>query len=419
MSRKILFLCHRVPYPPDKGDRIRSYHILQLLRSLGEVTLGYLADGPVSEQTEAWLAEKCRNVVCERVGRYSRWLHAARTMFLGKSLTDGLFYSTRFRRRVDELLQTEEFDSIVCFSSSVVQYVAKRGLDSRTVVDLVDVDSQKWFDYAARSWFPLSWLFRWEAGRVRRIESSVANSKAVVVCTEPEAAVYRSFCPNGNSTVIPNGVDLDYFAPDISTTTADCVFIGYLDYRANVDGLQWFCRNVWPRLREIHPNAVFQVVGRNAVPAVTRLATVPGVDVVGEVADVRKYLHGSRVVVAPLQIARGVQNKVLEAMAAAKPVVATPQALTGIDAVHRLHALSAESIDEWVACITSLWSSEQMANEMGNRARQYVQTHHRWNACLTPFKQLVEESSDQSESNALKQSATLETTSAAGYSSTI
>lgn len=418
MTRKILFLCHRVPYPPDKGDRIRSYHILQLLRSMGDVTLGYLADGPVPEQTKTWLGEKCDEVICEPVGTYSRWWHAAKSLLTGKSLTEGLFYSARFGSRIDRLLKAEEFDTVVCFSSSIVQYVLNRGLDSRTVVDLVDVDSQKFLDYAARSYFPFSWLFRWEANRVRRIETTVAGTKAVVVCTEPEAALYRSFCSQGTSAVIPNGVDLDYFSPTKTAPTADCVFVGYLDYRANVDGLQWFCTNVWPRLREINPNAVFQIVGRKAGTAVQKLATIPGVELVGEVADVRASLHGARVVVAPLQIARGVQNKVLEAMSTGKAVVATPQALTGINAIPRVHLLSAETIDEWVSSIESLWSNSQMANEIGNRARQYVQTHHRWDSCLAPFSRLVEDTEFAASTNG-EQSGTLETSSIAGYSSTI
>jgi sugar transferase (PEP-CTERM/EpsH1 system associated) len=390
MSRDILFLCHRVPYPPDKGDRIRSYHILKLLASMGDVTVGYLSDGMESSQTERWLEQNCKHVVCEPVGRYKRWMHAAAMMLRGRSATEGLFYSARFRRRIDRLLEEVDFDAVVCFSSSVVQYVAGRGLESRTIVDLVDVDSQKWLDYAERAPRPVSWLFGWEASRVRRIETDVSRAKAVVVCTKPEAEIYRGFCPAENSAVIANGVDFEYFAPANSDLRSDCVFIGYLDYRANVTGLQWFCEHVWPRLRASNPHAIFQIVGRNAVPAVVDLGDIPGVEVVGAVDDIRPYLHGALIVIAPLLVARGVQNKVLEAMAAAKPVVGTPQALTGIDVRHGEHVFSAESPDEWVATMTALWSEPRRAREIGESARRFVEANHRWDTCLKPFVDLLD-----------------------------
>ena len=390
MSRNILFLCHRVPYPPDKGDRIRSFHILRLLAEMGDVSLGFLADEPIPPATADWLSSHCKHVVSEPLTRWRRWFRGGLNLLSGRSATEGMFYSARFRRRIESLIKEIDFDVVVCFSSSMVQYALRTGLEPRTIVDLVDVDSQKWRDYADRAKFPLSWLFRWEANRVRRIETRVARAKAVVMCTEPEAEIYRRFCPQANSSVVCNGVDLDYFSPRKTVPTVDCLFVGYLDYRANVTGLQWFCEHVWPRVREVRPDAVFQIVGRNPTPPVQRLSEIAGVEVVGPVEDVRECLSRARVIVVPLLIARGVQNKILEAMAAGKPVVASPQALAGLGVCHEEDVLAAETPDEWVAALSSVLSDPSKADRVGRNARRYVEDNHQWDTCLRPFSELVE-----------------------------
>ena len=206
------------------------------------------------------------------------------------------------------------------------------------------------------------------AGRLiasAKSKRAVARAKAVVLCTEPEADIYREFCPQANSTIVCNGVDLDYFSPRDVAPTVDCLFVGYLDYRANVTGLQWFCEYVWPRVRQRHPHAVFQIVGRNPIPAVQRLGEIAGVEVVGPVGDVRDSLSRARVVVVPLLVARGVQNKVLEAMAMGKTVVASPPSLTGLGVCAGKHVLAAEAPNDWVSAISSVLSNDSQAAQLG------------------------------------------------------
>lgn len=395
--KRILVLVHRVPYPPDKGDRIRSYHLVAHLARLGEVDLAFLTDEPVAPESLDVLGRLCRRVEAIPVSRTLRWLQAAWSLATGKSLTEGLFSAPALRTLVGLWLAEVRYDAVVCFSSGVLPYVLNRGLDSRLVADLVDVDSQKWFDYAERVSGPKASLFRLEGRRVRALEQAAGRARAVVLATQNEAEIYRGFCPEANVASISNGVDLDYFRPITGIEeSGGCVFVGQLDYRANVLGLEWFCREVWPAIREALPTATFDVVGRNPVAAVKRLGSVPGVRIIGSVPDVRPYLQAARVVLVPLPVARGVQNKVLEAMAMARAVVASPAALEGLALIPGHDALAASTPADWIREITRIWNNPHSRCDLGRSARLYVEANHNWDTCLSRFDDLLDLMADHS-----------------------
>lgn len=389
-ARRILFLAHRVPYPPDKGDRIRSYHLLEHLARRGRVDLAFLADGPTGGATLAALGRLCHRVESAPLSRAGRWARAAASLARGRSLTEGLFDAPTLRATVDRWLRETRYDLVVCFSSAVLPYVLGRGPGGRLIADLVDVDSQKWLDYAARTSGPVAALFRLEGRRVRRLERDAGlEASAVVLATSDEAALYRRVCPEARVEAISNGTDLEFFRPGREAACGGLVFVGQLDYRANVLGLCWFCREAWPAIRSRLPGATLRIVGRSPGASVRRLGAVPGVEVVGPVADVRPYLDDARVVVVPLPVARGVQNKILEAMAMGRPVVASPAALEGLDVVRGRDALSADGPDEWSATLAGLWDDPGRRAEIGRNARRYVETNHRWRACLGRFDELI------------------------------
>ncbi|HWB13953.1 MAG TPA: glycosyltransferase [Pirellulales bacterium] len=418
---KLLYLVHRLPYPPDRGDRIRSWHLLRFFAERAEVDLACLADESVNHEQRRALAGMCRRVAIVTLGR-ARWYHAARSLAGGRSATEGLFYSRELNDTLAKWAGETRYDRVVAFCSSMNRYLDLPALaDVPKFVDLVDVDSQKWFDYSARARGFKRVLFSLEGRRVRRLETELARkAEALLVVSGPEANLLRGFCPTANVHAVANGVDLDYFQGDKGDgakkgTGPFCakrpsgrpgntnpsafpapplqpqslVFVGALDYRANIDGVTWFCREVWPRVQTRYPNAIVSLVGRNPQAAVRELATLPGVKLVGQVPDVRPFMAAATAAIAPLRVARGLQNKVLEGAAMGKPVISTSAALEGFDLVPGEHVLRADSPDEWLSAISLVFEDPAGRERLGAAGQLYVQRHHAWSARLAPLADLL------------------------------
>jgi polysaccharide biosynthesis protein PslH len=320
------------------------------------------------------------------IGRHSRWIRAAGRVASGCTATEGLFESPSLRSQIRRWTSKIRFDAGLVVCSSMMQYI-ERSLRIPIVVDLVDVDSQKWLDYAERSsgWKRL--LFQLESRRLRQLESSLPERcQAITLVSQAEVDVYKSFCPNTKTSSISNGVDLDYFRPSESPTkttpTLECVFVGALDYRANVQALQWFCRTCWPTIKRENQHAILSLVGRNPVSSVTSLANIPGVKLVGQVPDVRPYLHRSAIAIAPLLVARGIQNKILEAMATGMAVVGSSQAIQGLGCEIGTHLLQADTPQDWITTISTLLGDTEKRRALGVAAREFVEFHHCWSAHL-------------------------------------
>lgn len=392
---QILYLTHRVPDPPNRGDRIRAHHLLRFLAERGRVHLACLADEPVEAESRMMLEELCEQVMIAPVSRRRRWVRASWSLTRGGTATEGLFHTTDLQRVVRNWGRYVQFDAVVAFCSSMVQYATVPELaDVPLVVDLVDVDSQKWLDYARAARGVKRHLYRLEAERLRRLEKMLpARARGVTLVSQLEAELYRSFCPNPRTYSVPNGVDLEYFQPAgeaAHVPSGRCVFLGALDYWPNIEGLRWFCHHVWPEVHRQMPQLRFDIVGRRPTAAVKQLTRLPGVELVGEVADVRPYLTRADVAVAPLQIARGIQNKVLEALACGKAVVASPQALEGLAVESGRHAMQADAPAEWIETLLQLHRNAARRAALGAHGRQFVEQHHSWPACLQPFAELLD-----------------------------
>lgn len=395
---EILFLAHRLPYPPNKGDKIRSFHILRHLAQRYRVHLGTFVDAPEDEQHVPMLRGLCGGQVCAARLR-PRWalLRSLGGLLDGRPLTEAYYRDKRVAGWVSTLLRERPVRRAVVFSSSMAQYLSGAA-QLRRVLDLVDVDSEKWRQYALVRRWPAAALYRREAARLLVAERRAAGEfSATLLVSEQEAQLFRALAPEVASRVraMSNGVDTDHFDPAIAYpdpyqgSGGRCmVFTGAMDYWPNVDAVCWFADAVLPRVLQCLPEARFFIVGRDPARAVRQLARHPGVIVTGGVADVRPYLAHAGVAVAPLRLARGIQNKVLEAMAMARPVIASPQALEGLSVRVPEDVRVATDPQQFSQQVVDLLTSGAAA--AGQAARRAVVRDYAWDSCLQVLDRLLE-----------------------------
>lgn len=388
---RVLFLVHRMPYPPNKGDKVRSYHVMRYLASRHEVLLGTFVDDPQDEAHVATVAAWCREVKAIRLDPLRARVASLAGLADGRPLTLAYYAHAQLRAWVAELASQRRIDAVVVFSSSMAQYA--EGLGLPVVVDFVDVDSAKWADYAKSRPWPLSWLYRREAAKLLAYERRVAlANRHCFFVTDKEVELFATSAPEcaAHLQSVGNGVDAGFFSIDPSRASpyaqgeTPIVFTGAMDYWPNEDAVVWFAREVLPALRARWPSARLSIVGRNPSPAVRSLAS-DAVRVTGTVDDVRGWLQHAAVVVAPLRLARGVQNKVLEAMAMGRPVVAAAACVEAIDAQPGQHLAAATSAEDYLREIGKLLDSPSAARAMGLAGRGCVESRYSWEARLQPF----------------------------------
>ena len=387
---KILFLTHRLPYPPNKGDKVRSYHLLKHLAARHKVFLGTFIDDPHDATYVDRVEQYCAEVCVVRLEPRAAQLRSLSGFVRGEALTLPYYRDRTLRTWVRSTIAEQRIDTAVVFSSSMAQYVS--GIpDLRVLIDFVDADSAKWSDYAtARAW-PMSWIYRREGKRLLAHERAVAaRSVRCFFVTDAEAELFRAQAPEcaGRVSTMCNGVDAAYFSPDhvhespYSGDELPIAFTGAMDYWPNVDAACWFASDVLPRLRARWPGLRFYVVGMRPAPSVQALAG-EGVVVTGTVPDVRPYLQHAAVVVTPLRVARGIQNKVLEAMAMSRPVVASRACAGAIEGASAQELVTAADAGEFVDRIDALLREPERAATMGEAARRLVLQRYSWVAHLS------------------------------------
>ena len=383
----LLFLAHRVPYPPDRGDKIRSYNILKHLAERHRVHLAAFAD----DEADVAAAEHLRPLVAklhvERRTR-SRGAAAALAMMTRSAVSVTAFASKGMSGFVDRVLADEPIDRVYVFSGQMAQYAPA---DRPFVMDFVDMDSEKFGAYGRDAGAPMRWIWQREAHRLFHFERETAHRAVVsLFVSEAEAALFRERAQMSAECVqvLENGIDLESYRPEphLPGATPLIVFTGQMDYTPNIEAAAGFARDAMPAIRAAHPGARFAIVGRKPDPSLLSLGE--GIDVTGEVPDVRPWLAKADIVVAPLRIARGIQNKVLEAMAMGRSVVASPQAYEGIDADPGRDLIVAD-VGEQAAAVSALLTDPARAEAIGAAARARVEARYAWDARLAPLDAMM------------------------------
>jgi sugar transferase (PEP-CTERM/EpsH1 system associated) len=395
MMETLLFLSHRLPYPPNKGDKVRSCHLLRHLAQSYRVVLGTFIDDPSDWQYVDQVRRLCAEVHVESIVPWARRVRSAAGLLSGEPLTLPYFRSRALQQWVADVVRRDRIERALVYSSPMAQYV----LDLpgvRTLVDFVDMDSAKWDDYARRRPWPLSAIYRREARRLLDFEKLVAaRTEASLFVTRGEAQLLCQAVPGCANRIvaIENGVDSEYFSPAhafASPFAADeqpIVFTGSMDYWPNVDAVAWFAREVLPLVRRKDARARFYIVGMNPSSQVRALHG-EAVSVTGRVDDVRPYLAHARAVVGPLRVARGIQNKVLEAMAMGRPTVVTTACAAVLTARQGVELETADAAADFADRVLAVMDPARGA-AMGRLARERILADYAWTSQLARLDDLM------------------------------
>jgi len=381
---KILFICHRIPYPPDHGAKIRAYHFVRHLSENHSVTVATLAEDEQELGEALPLKQLCEEVIAEVLPERRRWLQAVEALISSTPSSVAYFRSGALQKRIEQSLKSKGFDAIIVFCAFMAQYVVGWNHGYR-ILDYGDLDSAKWREYSQYKAFPISWGYAIEAAKLRRYERSVGRYfHRCSVVSQGELEEFANLNISVPCTVIPNGVDASYFSVNgkIEERPPAIVFVGRMDYFPNVDGIIYFTRRVFPIIREKRPDVELRIIGSNPTKAIRELAKMPNIVVTGYVHDVRTYMGDAAVSIAPLRIARGTQNKILEAMAMGIPVVATPQAAKGIVARAGDHLLVEGEPEAFARQVVAVMENLELRRRLTEAGRTQVETAHGWESCM-------------------------------------
>jgi sugar transferase (PEP-CTERM/EpsH1 system associated) len=381
---KILFVCHRLPYPPKRGGKIRPFNIVKHFTEAGHrVTVASLARSAKEADEGRDLRKYCAETIVEVIGDWPARLRMVARLPTSAPSSFGYFYSPQLERRVQSALAGESFDMIMVHCSSVAPYVANVTGVAK-VLDFGDMDSQKWLLYARHRRLPLAAGYWLEGRKLERTERRLATQFDLCTCTTlAEHDTLRDYDTGAATDWFPNGVDATFFAPTNDDYDRNTIcFVGRMDYFPNEQGVLWFCREVMPLVHARRPNARLLVVGAAPPRSILALHGHGGVEVTGTVDDVRPFARRAALTVAPLLIARGTQNKILESLAMGVPVVASVEAARGVDAEPGAHLLTGADGAEFAAAVLRILDDPAERRRFAEAGRERVLARHSWPASL-------------------------------------
>jgi len=392
--KNLLFISHRIPWPLNKGEKIRGWNVINHLAKTHDVHLGCVVDDPADMAHVPHVATVCADIGAFPIQRRTQLIRAGLHLRPGRPLMPDFYYAPALQRWVDAKLAQHAFDIIYIYSVAMAPYVLQLRRPGM-ILDAQDIDSEKWSEYATTAAFPMKLIWAREGRTLLAYERRAAAACDVTFfVSAPEAARFAELAPEvaAKTTYIENGVDLARFAPGQAMANPmgagqHFVFTGNMNYWPNADAVIWFAQEIFPLLRARLADAAFWVVGANPTPVVQALAALPGVHVTGRVPDTRPYLEYATASVCPLRIARGIQNKVLEAMAMGKPTIASPAAFEGVQAEAGRDLLVAGDAASFAARCAEVAAGQHP--DLPINARAAMQSHYAWPAVLARLDQYL------------------------------
>lgn len=387
---RILYVCHRFPFPPARGGKIRPFNMIKHLSRTHEVVVASLVRSAEEAEAGRGLSQHCSDFMMAQVRAPAAWARMIARLPTAEPSSMGYFYSADLAHRIEQRLRDERFDLIFVHCSSVAPYVRHvKGIPK--ILDFGDMDSQKWLEYRRFKPFPLSLGYWFEGCKMQAAEKALTREFDLCTCTtKAELETLRQFQIPTPTDWFPNGVDSDFFRPSAAGYDADAIsFVGRMDYFPNQQAMLFFSNDVFPRIREKRPAATLAIIGAEPSAAIRRLGERDGITVTGTVPDVRDHVRRSAVSVAPLSIARGTQNKIIECMAMGVPVVTSPEAAGGVDAVPGEHLLVARSPDEYADTLLTLMTDSALRQRFAAAGRARIETHHSWTNSMAGLDRIV------------------------------
>jgi polysaccharide biosynthesis protein PslH len=393
---RILYVCHRFPFPPKRGGKIRPFHMIRHLHEQGHrVTVASLVRSPEEAEEGKGLQAHCEKFLMERVHDPLRWADMIRRLPTGNPSSMGFFYSKRLQRGIDRELKTERYDLVFVHCSSVAQYVADvSGVPK--ILDFGDMDSQKWLAYGGTKRFPLSLGYYLEGLKMQLEETRLAQKFDTCTCTtRAELATLNGLGTGVHTDWFPNGVDAEAFSPTVEPYDRDQIcFIGRMDYYPNQACMLMFCKDAFPLIRSRRPSSKLVIVGADPSREILALGKLDGVTVTGSVPKVQPYVLKSALTIAPLSIARGTQNKILESLAMGVPVVASHLAAQGVDVIPGDHLLTAGTPQGYADAVLRILNDEVERKRLSDAGRARMLSHHSWAHSLKRLDQIIRDTLD-------------------------
>jgi sugar transferase (PEP-CTERM/EpsH1 system associated) len=382
MKMKILFVHKQILFPRDTGGKIRVLNVLQHLAKRHDVTyacnLRRGEEQHLPQMTDLGLRMLPVSAEAAPRGSLKFYGTAAANLLSRRPFSVNRNFDPALRSRLSELLRAETFDLLICDSVQMARHTMGLGAEVNLLfqhnveAQILQRHAEVGEGFLKRSYMRSEW------GKMQKFEGECGRHfEAVIAVSEQDRKIFEKTYGWKHVHVIDTAVDTEFFQADSSREIADrVVFVGSMDWMPNQDGVKFFTREIWPRIRAARPKATFEIVGRNPPPEIVALATTPGVEVTGAVPDVRPHLSQAAVVVVPLLVGGGTRLKIYEAMAMGRAVVSTTIGAEGLPLTVGKHFFQADDPEAFVAAVIRLLSDPSERARLGESADRFVREHY-------------------------------------------